>query len=116
MTAKKINDKPMATIKTADLANEINQDPASVQLKNGKLVVFPDIFDWPTEQAEAFLVKINNRSMLLPSLKEWLDKGDYEALTAEYKTLRQLGPLVERVMNYYQGTWGTPGEGPASES
>lgn len=117
MAAARNNDKPIGTIKRVTLSDELNQDPATYPLSNGKLVTFPDIFDMRTEEAEEFLDQMNQAARdgkISPVLKKWLSADDYEALDAEYPTMRKIRPVFYAVMNYYQGVWGDQGEDPAS--
>lgn len=116
--AVKHNDKPIGNIKRVKISDERNQDPAQYPLANGRLVTFPDIFDMPTEEAEDFLDQLDEASRagkISPVLKRWLSPEDYEALNAEYPTIRKLKPVFYAVMDYYQGVWGNQGEGDASE-
>lgn len=117
MAAARNNDKPLGNIKRVAVESE-NTDPAQYPLANGKLVTFPDVYDLPLEEAEAFFDDINDAQRsgkLSPALKRWLTPEDYKALTAEYPTPRKLGPVVSAVMSHYESVWGVQGEDTASE-
>jgi len=118
MTAAKNKDRPIGNIKRVKVEAE-NTDPAQYPLANGKLITFPDVYDLPLEDAEAFFDDLNNgqrTGKMSPALKRWLTDEDYKALIAEYPTPRKIGPVVNAVMSYYESVWGTPGEDTASES
>jgi len=119
MASAKNHDKPIGNIKRVDVGDEINPDPAMYPLKSGKLVVFPDVFDLPIEEAEHFLDQLaiaESNGKITPVLKKWLSEEDYKALLEEYPTIRKLRPVFNGVMNYYYSIWGNPGEEDASES
>lgn len=112
-------DKPKNVISISDLEYEANPDPVKVPLKDGKFITFPDVFDMPIEDAEGFfrdLYKGQQSNQLTPALKRWLSEDDYKALVGQFPTFRALSPVIERVMARYEESWGSPGEGPASES
>lgn len=115
--AAKNNDKPIGNIKRVKVEAE-NTDPAQYPLSNGKLITFPDVYDLPLEEAEAFFDDLDNgrrTGKMSPALKRWLSEEDYKALTAEYPSPRKLGPVVSAVMAHYEGVWGDQGEDTASE-
>lgn len=111
-------DKPKNVISVTDLDDiEENPDPVRIALKGGKFITFPDIFDMPIAEAEAFFYEMNRgmgNAIVTPTLQRWLAKDDYEALMSAYPTLRKLRPVIERVMAKYEAQWGTEGEGSAS--
>lgn len=116
MAAARNGDKPLGNIKRVPV-EAVNTDPAQYPLSNGKLVTFPDVYDLPLEDAEAFFDDINaaqSTGKLSPALKRWLEPEDYAALISEYPTPRKLGPVVNAVMSYYESVWGNQGEGTAS--
>ncbi|WP_152203635.1 hypothetical protein [Georgenia thermotolerans] len=111
------NDKPKNVISVSDLDSEVNHDPVRVPLKSGKFVTFPDIYDAPVEEAEAFFQEIAHgqaTGKITPALRKWLSPEDYDALLEQFPTLRALTPVIERVMAAYEKSWGTPGEERAS--
>ncbi len=117
--AAKFNDKPLGNVKRVQIADEVNQDPAQYPLKNGTLVTFPDVFDLPTAEAEAFLDQLSqaaNDGKITPILKKWLSAEDFKALDEEYPTMRKIRPVFFAITTYYEGIWGKVGEDTASES
>ena len=117
--AAKNGDKPLGNIKRIPIETEVNHDPAKYPLKDGTLVLFPDVYDLPVEEAEQFLDEASEAQYtgkVTPVLKKWLSEEHYKALVAEYKSLRQLGAVLQSVMAYYEGVWGNQGEGNASEA
>lgn len=113
-------DKPKNIVSISDLDDiEANPDPVKIPLKSGKFVTFPDVWDMPLEDAEAFFAQFyraQETNQFSSVLKMWLSEDDYEAFMGQFGTLRKLGPVIERVMNAYEKSWGTPGEGDDSES
>lgn len=111
-------DKPLGNIKRISLDQETNPEPARYPLKSGRLVTFPDIFDFPTEKAEDFLDELNvsqQSGHVSSFLKKWLTEADYKALTAEYDTMRKIRPVVMAVTHHYEGVWGSEEKDAASE-
>lgn len=111
-------DKPKNVINVADLDDIAeNPDPVRVPVGDSKTVTFPDLFDLPIEQAEEFFAEMYrgmDRAILTPALKKWLSKDDYDALLKAYPTFRKLNPIIRRVMDKYEASWGAEGEGDAS--
>ncbi|MFF1382769.1 hypothetical protein ACFVWT_04305 [Arthrobacter sp. NPDC058288] len=111
-------DKPNINLTLAALEAEVAKpEPFVLALKGGKRITFPDLYDLPAVEAEAFFAKFEGAGRTdFALLEEWLSKADYEAYVAARLPLRVHGALIERVMAYYQQTVGTPGEDTASES
>lgn len=111
-------DKPKNVISVSDLDDiEENPDPVRIALKGGKQITFPDVFDMPIQDAEAFFRDLSSgmaNAVLTPALRRWLSEEDYEALIEAFPTYRKLNPVVNRVMSKYEAQWGTEGEGVAS--
>lgn len=111
-------DKPKNVISVSDLEDiEENPDPIRVPLKGGKFITFPDVYDMPIEDAEAFFREVNrgmNSGILTGALRKWLSEEDVAALLEAFPTYRRLNPVIQRVMAKYEAQWGTEGEGSAS--
>lgn len=108
-------DKPTihATLKALD--TEGKPEPFVYGTKTGKRVTFPDLFDMDWEEGERFLLDMQTESNG-EVLSKWLPKEDYENLQAEKLSLRQLGILLNTVMEHYEGSIGTSGKERASKS
>jgi hypothetical protein len=107
-------DKPSINLSLASLEAEVAKpEPFVLALKGGKRVTFPDIFDMPADEAETFLDDIRSGGDFL-FLEKWLSKADFEAYRDAKIPLRVHMAVLQRVMDYYQQTVGTPGEGRAS--
>lgn len=111
-------DKPSINLSLAALQAEIGKpEPFVLALSNSKRITFPDIFDLPASEAEEFFEDMrSNGQNDFDFLKKWLSEEDYEAYKAQKVPLRVHSALIERVMDYYQSTLGTKGEGTASAS
>lgn len=111
-------DKPSINLTLASLEAEIvAPEPFVLALTGGKRVTFPDLFDRPLEEAMEFLDGLQGAGQSdLRFLQKWLSKADFEAYRAAKIPLRTHVVLIRRVMDYYQHTVGTPGEGTASAS
>lgn len=110
------NDKPNINLTLTSLEAEVSKpEPFVLALKGGKRVTFPDIFDMPADEADAFLDDIRSGGDFR-FLEKWLSEADFEAYKAAKIPLRVHMAVVQRVMAYYEGTIGKPGEGNASES
>ncbi|WP_284763383.1 hypothetical protein [Arthrobacter sp. efr-133-R2A-63] len=112
------NDKPNINLSLAALEAEVAKpEPFIVALKGGKRITFPDLYDLPADEAEAFFKDFEGSGQNdFTFLEKWLSKADFEAYKAAKIPLRVHGALIERVMNYYQQTVGKPGEDTASAS
>lgn len=111
-----MSDKPTIHSTAADLDTEGKPEAYVHATRAGKRVTFPDVFDMEFEEAERFLDDLNGDQSNSAVLKKWLSEKDYEALRADKLSLRGIGILLQKVMNHYQGTVGTPGEGDASKN
>src|SRR5690606_42001716 len=113
-------DKPKNIISVADLDDIAeNPDPITIALKDGTKITFPDVYDMPLEEAEAFFRELTrgmNTGIMTPALKTWLSEEDYKALTKASPTVRRLGPVIERVMAEYEARCGTEAAGRAPTS
>lgn len=110
-------DKPNVTLTLATLESEVAKpEPFTIAFKNGKRVTFPDIFDMPAEEAEAFLASMEGAKNDFSALEKWLSKDDFAKYKEAKLSLRVHKALIERVTAYYEQTVGTPGEDPASAS
>lgn len=111
-------DKPNVNLSLAALEAEVAKpEPFVLALKGGKRITFPDLFDLPADEAEEFFKDFQQGAQNdFAFLEKWLTKADFEAYKAAKIPLRVHGALIERVMNYYQQTVGTPGEDTASAS
>ncbi|MFS0718866.1 hypothetical protein ABC337_05035 [Arthrobacter sp. 1P04PC] len=111
-------DKPTVHLSLAALEAEVAKpEPFVLALKSGKRITFPDLYDMPAVEAKAFFDQFEGADRTdFKLLEEWLTKADYEAYVAAKLPLRVHAALIERVMNYYQQTVGTPGEDTASKS
>jgi hypothetical protein len=112
MAAKPNLDKPNVSLSLASLEAEVSTpEPFVVALKGGKRITFPDLFDLPADEAEEFFKDLQGSGQTdFAFLAKWLSAEDFEAYKAAKVPLRVHAALVERVMAYYQGTLGTPGE------
>lgn len=111
-----MTDKPKVHFSFAELDSEIeNPEPFVYTTKASKRVTFPDLFAMEAEEGEKFLMELQTKPDGV-ILKQWLSEKDQAALTEDKLTLRQRQTLMQRVMAYYEGTFGTPGEDTASES
>ena len=114
-------DKLKNVVSVADLETEVaeNEDPITIALKSGKRITFPDVYDMPLAEAEAFfreVARAQGSGVFTPVLDKWLPKEDVKALTEAFPTYRRLNPVVQRVMQKYEAQWGSEGEGDASAS
>lgn len=111
-----MTDKPKVHFSFAELDSEIeNPEPFVYTTKASKRVTFPDLFAMEADEGEKFLYDLRTK----PDgeiLKEWLSDKDRAALAEDKLTLRARTTLLQRVMAYYEGTFGTSGEEPASAS
>lgn len=111
-------DKPSINLSLAALEAEVAKpEPFVLALSGGKRITFPDLFDMPADEAEAFFADIETPGKHdFEFLAKWLSKADFEAYKAAKVPLRVHRALMQRVFSYYEQTVGTPGEGPASAS
>lgn len=111
-------DKPNINLTLASLEAEIAKpEPFVVALSGSKRITFPDLYDMPAEEALEFFKDSETAGRNdFVFLEKWLSKADFEAYKAARVPLRTHAALIERVMDYYQQTVGTPGEGNASAS
>lgn len=80
-----------------------------------KRVAFPDMYAMEADQGEKFLIGIRTKSDS-EFLAKWLTPDGVKALEAEKFSFRTRKHLIRKVVKYYEGTMGDPGEGNASES
>jgi hypothetical protein len=110
-------DKPNVMLTLANLEAEVAKpEPFVLALKSGKRITFPDIFDMPAEDAEAFLASMEGAKNDFSALEKWLSSEDFAKYKEAKLTLRVHKALIERVTAYYEQTVGTPGEDSASAS
>lgn len=110
------NDKPQTNLSFKDLDNEIDApEPFVYTTKSSKRVTFPDIFAMDADEAEKMMSEMES----LPDgkfLAKWLSEEDLVRLHEDKLSLRHRMVLMQRVMAYYEGTFGDRGEGGASGS
>lgn len=114
-------DKPSINLSLSALEAEVNKpEPFVFALSGSKRITFPDLFDMPAEDAEAFFDELQSSGQNdFHFLEKWLTKDDFETYKAAKLPLRVHAALVNKVMGYYQATldtMGKPGEGSASAS
>lgn len=111
-------DKPNINLTLASLESEISKpEPFVLALPGSKRITFPDLYDMPAEEALEFFKSLETVAKNdFEFLQKWLSKADFEAYRAAKVKLRVHAALIERVLDYYQQTVGTPGEGNASAS
>ncbi|MFM9430064.1 hypothetical protein [Arthrobacter sp. MP_2.3] len=113
-----VTDKPNINLTLAALEAEVAKpEPFVLALRGGKRITFPDLYDMPADEAAEYFKDLESSGQNdFTFLEKWLSKADFEAYKAAKIPLRVHAALVERVMDYYQQTVGTPGEGIASAS
>lgn len=109
-------DKPKINFSFSELDNEVeNPDPFVYTTKASKRVTFPDLYGMDADEGEKFLWELRTKPDGVV-IKKWLSADDQANLAEDKLSLRQRTTLLQHVMAYYEGTMGTPGEGPASAS
>lgn len=109
-------DKPNVHLSLANLRKETEKvEEFTLALSGSKRITFPDIYGMESEDAENLVRKIDDRTYNWEALRLWLTKADADALKAEKLTMRQLMQVIQAAQNHYEGVYGTPGEGSASE-
>lgn len=108
-------DKPKVNLTFAQLeAEAAAPEPYVFVLPNSKRITFPDIFDMEAEEADDFLEQFKDAKNDFGILEKWLPKADFEEYRKAKLKLRMHGLLVQKVMAYYENTFGSPEKGNAS--
>lgn len=115
------NDKPTNVLNVNDLDLEgTASEPLRVPLKGSSgFVTFPNPFDRDAEEAEDFLTSLYagmQNGKVLPILQDWLSAEDYKKFRKAYPSYRATLTIVSAVVERMEASFGTPGEGDASES
>lgn len=116
-----MSDKPKNVLNVNDLDLEGKEvEPVRVPLKGSNgFVTFSNPFEDDAEKAEAFLTNLYagmQNGKVLPILQDWLSEDDYKKFRKAYPSYRATLTLVSAVVDKFESTFGTPGEGDASES
>jgi hypothetical protein len=116
-----MSDKPTNVLNVNDLDLEGKaEEPIRVPLKGASgFVTFPSPFDRDAEDAEKFLASLYagmSNGQVTPIVKEWLSDEDFKKFRKSYPSYRATLTIVSAVVERMEATWGTPGEGDASES
>ena len=112
-----VADKPAVHLSLANLRKEIsNPDPFVVALSGSKRVTFPDVYAMESVEAEEIFAGLNTSATNWTVLGQWLSEKDCEALKSEKLSVRELGAVVQAAIRYYEGVYGSAGNGSASAS
>ena len=115
-----MSDKPKNVLNVNDLDLEGKEvEPVRVPVKGDGLVTFSNPFEDDAEKAETFLTNLYagmQNGKVLPILQDWLSKDDYAKFRKAYPSYRATLTIVGAVGERIESTFGTPGEGDASES
>lgn len=111
-------DKPNVNLTLSSLkAETASPEPFVFAIDAATRITFPDLFDIPVEEAEAFFEDMDRYGQNdMKFLKKWLSEKDYETYRAAGLNLRTHAAIMRRVLDYYEGTMGRKGEGSASRS
>lgn len=113
-----MSDTPRVTASLAALEAEAKSpEPFILALPDSRRITFPDLYDIPVEESEEFLSQLKEHGQNdWKFLQKWLSKEDFEAYKAAKVKLRVHAALMTQVLDYYQASFGKPGEGRASAS
>lgn len=110
-------DKPNVQLSLAALKKEVAApEVLRMALSGSKVITWPDLYGTESVEAESVFAGLNRSMTNWAVLETWLSKDDAAALKAEKLSLRQLAAVVQAAVQYYEGTYGTPGEATASAS
>ena len=114
------NDKPTNVLNVNDLDLEGKAiEPVRVPTKGNGFATFSNPFEDDAEKAEEFLTNLYagmQNGKVLPILKDWLTPADYKKFREAYPSYRATLTIVGAVVDRFEATFGTAGEGDASES
>ena len=110
-------DKPVVQFSIAALKKEVTKpDAFKVALSGSKVITFPDLMAMESEESDELLGRIEKLDSTWGVLDDWLTKEDAASLRAEKLSRAELLHVVKAASEYYQGAYGTPGNGSASAS
>lgn len=113
-----MSDTPMKpTAILADLEREAaSPEPYVLSLPDSSRITFPDLYDIPAEEGEAFMKEMEESGENdYEFLKKWLSPEDYEKYVGLKLKLRTHALLMNDVLSYYRASLGRRGEGNASK-
>lgn len=116
-----MSDKPKNVLNVNDLDLEGGAaEPIRVPLKGSSgFATFPNPFERDADAAEELLTRLYegmNNGRVVPILKEWLGEDEYVRFAKAYPSYRAHLTIAGKVLERFEGQFGTAGEGDASES
>lgn len=115
-----MSDKPKNVINVTALDLEGRADePIRVPAKDDGFITFASPFDKDAEETDQLLDVIYGAMQtgkVTPALRAWLSDEDFAKFRKAYPSYRASLTILQAVVQRMESSFGTPGEGNASES
>lgn len=107
------NDKINVNASLSALDTESSIEPYKFALSRNRIITFPNPEDLPWDKAEAFMSMLESGSNATISevFGNWLTEEDFQKLSDENLSMRQVTALVKLVTEYYSDVFGTSPKG-----
>ncbi|WNM72237.1 tail assembly chaperone [Arthrobacter phage Gusanita] len=110
-------DKPNVQLTLSKLRKEVPKaEVLKMGLSDSKVITFPDIHAMESVEAEEIFAKLNQNSTNWTFIAKWLSPEDVKSLKAERLSVIELETVIKAALGYYEGVYGSAGEGTASAS